>query len=33
MPQRRVIACDAPDAQEQLLRQVRDLLTSTTTAG
>jgi len=33
MPQRRVIACDAPDAQEQLLRQVRDVLTSTTKAG
>jgi tRNA dimethylallyltransferase len=26
MPQRRVIACDAPDAQDKLLRQVRDVL-------
>jgi tRNA dimethylallyltransferase len=30
MPQRRVIACDAPAAQEQLLRQVRDVLTPMT---
>jgi len=33
MPQRRVIACDAPDAQEQLLRQVRDVLAPTRAAG
>ena len=31
MPQRRVIACDAPDAQEQLLRQVRDMFATTRT--
>ncbi|MGZ5194892.1 MAG: tRNA (adenosine(37)-N6)-dimethylallyltransferase MiaA [Ramlibacter sp.] len=33
MPQRRVIACDAADAQDQLLRQVHDVLAHTERAG
>jgi tRNA dimethylallyltransferase len=33
MPQRRVIACDAADAHDQLLRQVRDVLKDTAKSG